>query len=62
MIQHFSRIFLLLIGVSAAFPAGRGLAADARAEGRARYRVQYATYLGGKAWDQAREVIVLPDG
>jgi hypothetical protein len=62
MIQHFSCIFLLLIGVSAAFPAGRGLAADARAEGRARYRVQYATYLGGKAWDQAREVIVLPDG
>ena len=27
-----------------------------------RYRVAYATYVGGKAWDQAREVIVYPDG
>ncbi len=27
-----------------------------------RFRVEYATYFGGKAWDQAREVIVCPDG
>ncbi len=27
-----------------------------------RYVVQYATYLGGEAWDQAREVIPYPDG
>ena len=27
-----------------------------------RYRIAYATYLGGPAWDQAREVIVYPDG
>jgi hypothetical protein len=27
-----------------------------------RYVVQYATYLGGDAWDQAREVIPLADG
>lgn len=29
---------------------------------RPRYRVAYATYFGGKAFDQAREVIVYPDG
>ena len=29
---------------------------------RFRYVVQYATYLGGEAWDQAREVIPYPDG
>jgi len=29
---------------------------------RYRYVVQYATYLGGDAWDQAREVIPYPDG
>ena len=33
-----------------------------RAEQRARYEVAYATYLGGSQWDQAREIIVLPDG
>jgi len=36
-----------------------------RSEGdssRFRYVVQYATYLGGEAWDQAREVIPYPDG
>jgi hypothetical protein len=27
-----------------------------------RYRIDYATYLGGSQWDQAREVIVAPDG
>ena len=27
-----------------------------------RYRIAYATYLGGSAWDQAREVIVHRDG
>ena len=27
-----------------------------------RYRIAYATYLGGSQWDQAREVIVYPDG
>ena len=30
-------------------------------EERPRYEVAYATYLGGSQWDQAREVIVLPD-
>jgi len=37
------------------------LAASAAA-GTPRYRVAYATYFGGKAWDQAREIIVYPDG
>jgi len=32
------------------------------AAGAARYRVEYATFVGGKAWDQAREIIVYPDG
>lgn len=27
-----------------------------------RYRLRYSTYLGGAAWDQAREAIVYPDG
>jgi len=27
-----------------------------------RYEIAYATYLGGSAWDQAREVIPYPDG
>jgi hypothetical protein len=27
-----------------------------------RYRIAYATYLGGEAWDQAREIVVYPDG
>jgi hypothetical protein len=29
---------------------------------KARYRIGYATYLGGKHWDQAREVVVSADG
>jgi hypothetical protein len=29
---------------------------------RPRYRIAYATYLGGPEWDQAREIIVYPDG
>ena len=37
--------------------------AGLRAERAApRYRIAYATYFGGKAWDQAREIIVCPDG
>ena len=32
------------------------------AEERAGYEIAYATYLGGSQWDQAREVIPLPDG
>ena len=27
-----------------------------------RYQVEYATYFGGKPFDQAREIIVYPDG
>jgi hypothetical protein len=27
-----------------------------------RYRIEWATFLGGDQWDQAREVIVYPDG
>ena len=38
--------------------AGSGMAADSLP----RYRIDYATYLGGPEWDQAREIIVCPDG
>jgi len=31
-------------------------------EAKPRYKVEYATYFGGKGWDQAREVIPCPDG
>lgn len=27
-----------------------------------RYGIEYATFIGGRAWDQLREVIVFPDG
>lgn len=27
-----------------------------------RYKIEYATYFGGSGWDQAREIIVYPDG
>jgi len=36
--------------------------ADVAADSLPRYRIDYATYLGGEGWDQAREIIVCPDG
>jgi len=36
--------------------------AEAEPAGGARYRIEYATYLGGSAGEQLREVIPLPDG
>lgn len=39
-----------------------GLSAGQTATTTYNYRIAYATYLGGGAWDQAREVIVYPDG
>jgi hypothetical protein len=30
--------------------------------GAPRYRIEWATYLGGEGWDQAREIHVYPDG
>lgn len=38
--------------------AGSGMAADSLP----RYRIDYATYLGGEEWGQAREIISCPDG
>ena len=32
------------------------------AAGEPRYKVAYATYFGGRGWDEAREIIVHPDG
>ena len=37
-------------------------AAQAASAGPPRYTIAYATLLGGAEWDQAREVIVYPDG
>ena len=37
-------------------------AADQRTSNGVRYEIAYATYLGGDQWDQAREIILCPDG
>jgi len=50
-------LFVLACVASALWPA-----ADEGAAGGSRYKIAYATYLGGSAWDQAREVIPGPDG
>ena len=39
-----------------------GLEAIHAAETTLGYRIAYGTYLGGNQWDQAREIIVRPDG
>ena len=39
-----------------------GLEAIQAAERTLGYHIVYATYLGGSQWDQAREIIVRPDG
>jgi len=49
--HRWSRLGVVLCAV-----AGSAVAATPR------YRIEYATYFGGKAFDQAREVIVYPDG
>ncbi|MBM4019121.1 MAG: hypothetical protein FJ288_12475 [Planctomycetes bacterium] len=49
------------VGILAAAIACTCLAAGAQAA-QPRYRVAWATFLGGREWDQAREVIVYPDG
>ena len=41
---------------------GLVLEANADADEPARFKVAYATFLGGEQWDQAREVIPFPDG
>ena len=48
-----------LLALVAAAP-GHLLAAEGGA--KPRYSIEYATYFGGRAWDQAREIIVYPDG
>lgn len=42
--------------------AGAGAAGREPLHDRARFRVAYATYIGGDQWDQAREVLPYPDG
>lgn len=46
--------------LSALMPAERSPAAEPPA--KPRYRIEYSTYLGGAEFDQAREIIVDPDG
>jgi len=49
--------FAIALGLLMAEPGGaRGAVAGSGC------RIAYATYLGGAAWDQAREIIVYPDG
>jgi len=36
--------------------------ASERALAKPRYKIEYATFFGGTAWEQAREIIVYPDG
>ncbi len=55
--RHYLRMLSILLSSL--------LAADLPAFGddaKPRYRIAYATYLGGKEWDQAREVIVFRSG
>ena len=55
-------IVLLVMGLAGFVVApGRSSAQD-RINARSRYQIVYATYLGGSAWDQGREVLVYPDG
>jgi len=50
--------FCLCVAIS--FAGSVAAQDDAAAE--LRYEIAYATYLGGSAWDQAREIIPYPDG
>ena len=38
------------------------MAATVALAGEGRFRIAYSTYLGGNQWEEAREVIVYPDG
>ncbi|MBN1420680.1 MAG: hypothetical protein JXP34_18050 [Planctomycetes bacterium] len=53
-LRHVLLFIAVLPAIAGAAPEGAGPAP--------RYEIAYATYLGGTAWDQAREVIVFPDG
>jgi hypothetical protein len=58
------RVTLVAAAVIASFVlafAGQS-PAQPTSPGSPRYQIAYATYLGGSAWDQAREIIVYPDG
>jgi len=46
--------------LASVFSAGQGRAGEPRRG--LRFRVAYATYLGGSEWEQPREILVLPDG
>lgn len=50
----FAAALAIAAALAAAAPAGRAA--------QPRYRVAWATYLGGSQWDQAREIIICPDG
>jgi len=52
----------LAVGQVGNLPAQSNVRNEARQVGNLSYKIAYATYLGGSEWDQAREVIVYPDG
>lgn len=47
---------------STSSPAGSAQAQERGFFSESGYEIAYATYLGGNAWDQAREIIPYPDG
>ncbi|HUW82045.1 MAG TPA: SBBP repeat-containing protein [Phycisphaerae bacterium] len=52
--------FALLIAASVSLP--NATAADTQPAAAGRYRIAYATFIGGSQWDQLREIIRLPEG
>ncbi len=52
----------LLLLVLISIRASHSSAAPAAAPAQAKYRIAYSTYLGGSGWEEAREILVLPDG
>ena len=63
MIRIYRHIWLLsFLVILAGCLMGSASAANQLATRENRYKIAYATYLGGDQWDQAREIIPYPNG
>jgi len=62
MTERFNRSVRVLVCLALIALSSAALSAERGTVKKARYKIEYATYLGGRAWDQAREIIVYPDG
>ncbi|MCX8036581.1 MAG: SBBP repeat-containing protein [Candidatus Sumerlaeia bacterium] len=62
--RHFSSLVVLILAVWGVEKNGQGAQQRSEDSGGRIYdfKIAYATYLGGLQWDQAREIIVYPDG